>query len=152
MLDIREPNPHRVKAIEIEMIAIRLDLLKFLAISKTIIITTKLYKNISLIATGEPEICPVTRWRSMRIGRESLSNFCSLTYPSKLLFLISKNRDSLRISSLCYRSILSLQGHLLPRSEHLYIGQVLVRDTLSGESMRVGKWFHLSQQLPSPKL
>lgn len=135
-----------------EIIAIRFDSLKFLAISKTITSTTKLYKNISLIASGEPEICPVTKWRSMRIGRESLSNFCSLTYPSKLLFLISKNRDSLRISSLCYRSILSSQGHLLPRSEHLYIGQVLVHDKSVGESMRVGMWWNLNQRLPSPKL
>ena len=130
---MREPNPHRVKAIEIEVIAIGFESLKFLAISKTITSTTKLYKNISLIATGEPENCPVKKWRSMRIGRESLSNFCSLTYPSKLLFLISKNRDSLRISSLCYKSVSSLQGHLLPRSEHSCIEQVLGHDMSVGE-------------------
>lgn len=49
---MREPNPHRVKAIAMEIIAIRFDSLKFLAISKTTTSTTKLYKNISLIATG----------------------------------------------------------------------------------------------------
>ena len=102
-------------------------------ISKTIISTTKLYKNISLMASGEPENCPVRKCRSMRIGRESLSIFCSLTYPSKLLFLISKNRGSLRISSLCYKSVSSLQGHLLPRFEHSCIEQVLDHDMSVGE-------------------